>query len=131
MGRIKLSIKEIYTNKAPEPIGTYSQAIHVNNTVYLSAQAPIVPETMEVVEGGIKEQIQCSFSNLKSVVEAAGGNLSNIVKLTVYLTDLTNFSLVNEEMEKLFTAPYPARAAVGVKALPKGTDFAVEAIMSL
>ncbi|MDM5247822.1 MULTISPECIES: Rid family detoxifying hydrolase [unclassified Lysinibacillus] len=126
-----MSIREIYTNKAPEPIGTYSQAILSNNIVFLSAQAPIVPETMEVVEGGIKEQIQCSFNNLKSVVEATGGNLSNIVKLTVYLTDLTHFSLVNEEMAKLFTAPYPARAAVGVKALPKGTDFAVEAIMSL
>lgn len=126
-----MSIKKIYTNNAPEPIGTYSQAIQANNTVYLSAQAPIVPETMEVVDGGIKEQIQCAFNNLKSVAEAAGGNLTNVVKLTVYLTDLSHFSLVNDEMEKLFTVPYPARAAVGVKALPKGTDFAVEAIMSL
>jgi len=126
-----MSIKEIYTKNAPEPIGTYSQAIHSNNLVFLSAQAPIVPETMEVIEGGIKEQIQCAFNNLKSVVEATGGYLSNVVKVTIYLTDLAHFSLVNEEMEKLFTTPYPARAAVGVKALPKGTDFAVEAILSL
>ncbi len=126
-----MSKEIIYTPNAPEPIGTYSQAVKVGNIVYLSAQAPIVPETMEVVEGGIEAQIKCAFNNLKTIAEATGGTLANVVKVTVYLTDLSNFALVNETMKSIFPEPYPARAAIGAKALPRGTDVAVEAIMHL
>ncbi len=119
----------IETTRAPAAIGTYSQAIKVDNTVYLSGQIPLVPETMEVIDGDIGQMIQQVFDNLSAVAEAAGGTLSDIVKLTVYLTDLDNFALVNEVMANNFEAPFPARAAVGVKALPKQVPVEMDAIM--
>jgi len=122
---------QIHTDKAPKAIGTYSQAIRAGQTIYLSAQAPLVPETMEVVAGGIEAEITQVFDNLSAVATAAGGTLDNISKLTVYLTDLTHFPLVNRIMERRFNVPYPARAAVGAAALPRSTNVAVEAIMVL
>lgn len=119
----------IETTRAPAAIGTYSQAIKIDNTVYLSGQIPLVPETMEVIDGDIGQMIQQVFDNLSAVAEAAGGTLSDIVKLTVYLTDLDNFALVNEVMANNFEAPFPARAAVGVKALPKQVPVEMDAIM--
>src|SRR5579871_6855223 len=121
----------IRSDRAPKAIGTYSQAVKAGNTVYLSGQIPLVPETMEIVKGGIDAQIRQVFDNLKAVAEAAGGTLANIVKLNVYLTDLTNFPVVNEIMATYFAAPYPARAAVGISALPKGVSVEMEAIMVL
>lgn len=126
-----MSKSVVLTTQAPKPIGTYSQAIKAGGFVFLSAQAPLVPETMEVVQGDIEAQIRQSFSNLAAVAAGAGGSTDNIVKLTVYLTDLTNFPIVNRVMEELFRAPFPARAAIGVSALPKNTHVAVEAIMEL
>jgi reactive intermediate/imine deaminase len=121
----------IHTDQAPKAIGTYSQAIRAGNTVYLSAQAPLVPQTMAVAEGGIEMEIRQVFDNLSAVASSAGGDLNHIVKLTVYLTDLANFPLINQIMEKRFKAPYPARAVVGAAALPRATQVAVEAIMAL
>lgn len=121
----------ISTNNAPQAIGTYSQAVKADNTVYISGQIPLVPETMEVVEGGIAAEITQVFENLKAVAEAAGGSLSDIVKVNIYLTDLTNFPTVNEIMATYFDEPYPARAAVGIAALPKGVGVEMEAIMVL
>lgn len=121
----------IVTDRAPKPIGTYSQAVKAGNTVYLSAQAPLVPETMEVVAGGVEEQIHQVLRNLSAVAEAAGGSLNDVVKLTVNLTDLANFPHVNRIMADYFREPYPARAAVGVVALPRGTAVAIEAIVVL
>lgn len=120
----------ISTPNAPDAVGTYSQAVNVNGTVYLSGQIPLDPKTMEVVEGK-REQIDRVFSNLRAVAQAAGGDLSHIVKLTVYLTDLASFPLVNEVMGEHFSEPYPARAAVGVAALPKGAQVEIEGIMVL
>ena len=119
----------IETTRAPAAIGTYSQAIKIDNTVYLSGQIPLVPETMEVIDGDTRQMIQQVFDNLSAVAEAAGGTLSDIVKLTVYLTDLDSFALVNEVMANNFEAPFPARAAVGVKALPKQVPVEMDAIM--
>jgi reactive intermediate/imine deaminase len=119
----------IETNKAPQAIGTYSQAVKVNDTVYLSGQIPLLPETMEIVEGDISVQIRQVFDNLKAVAEAAGGNFFDIVKLNVYLTDLTHFPVVNEIMSEYFEKPYPARAAVGVAALPKGVAIEIDGVM--
>lgn len=121
----------VLTDKAPKPIGTYSQAIKAGGFVFLSAQAPLVPDTMEVVEGGIEAQIRQAFDNLAAVAVGAGGSTDNIVKLTVYLTDLVNFPIVNRIMEELFRSPFPARAAIGVSALPRNTGVAIEAIMEL
>jgi reactive intermediate/imine deaminase len=121
----------INTDQAPQAIGTYSQAVKVNQTVYLSGQIPLVPETMQLVEGDISAQITQVFNNLKALAEAAGGNLSDIVKLNVFLTDLTNFPIVNEIMGRYFQEPYPARAAVGVAALPKAAQVEIDAIMVL
>ena len=121
----------ISTDNAPQAIGTYSQAVTVDNTVYISGQIPLVPATMEVVEGGIAAEITQVFENLKAVAEAAGGSLSDIVKVNIYLTDLTNFPTVNEIMATYFSEPYPARAAVGIAALPKGVGVEMEAIMVL
>ncbi len=121
----------IHTDKAPAAIGTYSQAIKVGTTVYLSGQIPLVPETMELVEGGMAEQISRVFDNLSAVAQAAGGGLSDIVKLNIYLTDLAHFPLVNEVMARYFAEPYPARAAVGVAALPKGAVVEMDAVMEL
>lgn len=119
----------ISTDKAPQAIGTYSQAVKVDNTVYISGQIPLVPETMEVVGGGIEAEITQVFENLKAVAEAAGGSLSDIVKVNIYLTDLSNFPTVNEIMATYFAEPYPARAAVGIAALPKGVGVEMEAVM--
>jgi len=121
----------IQTNKAPKAIGTYSQAVKVGHTIYLSGQIPLVPETMTIIEGDITAQITQVFDNLKAVAEAAGGDLGDIVKLNVFLTDLSNFPLVNEIMGLYFQEPYPARAAVGVAALPKGVGVEMDAIMFL
>ena len=120
----------ISTPNAPSAIGTYSQAVNVNGTVYLSGQIALDPETMELVEG-TREQIDRVFQNLRAVAEAAGGDLGQIVKLNVYLTDLGDFPVVNEVMGEYFNEPYPARAAVGVAALPKGTQVEIEGIMVL
>jgi len=119
----------INTEKAPAAIGTYSQAIKVNNTVYLSGQIPLDPETMKLVAGNIESEINQVFKNLTAVCEAAGGELKNIVKLNIYLTDLSNFSLVNSVMASHFEQPYPARAAIGVSALPKNSGVEMDAIM--
>lgn len=121
----------IQTDKAPKAIGTYSQAVKVNNTVYLSGQIPLHPETMEVVEGDISVQIRRVFDNLKAVAEAAGGDFYDIVKLNVFLTDLTHFPIVNQIMSEYFGEPYPARAAIGVASLPKGVGVEMDAVMEL
>ncbi len=121
----------IRTDKAPQAIGTYSQAVKIDHTVYLSGQIPLVPETMTMVEGDISAQIRQVFDNLQAVAEAAGGDFSDIVKLNVFLTDLAHFPLVNEIMGHYFQQPYPARAAIGVAALPKAADVEMDAIMVL
>ena len=110
----------IHTSKAPAAIGPYSQAIRAGNTVYLSGQIPLNPATMEIVKGDIRAQIRQVFDNLAAVAEASGGSLANAVRLTVYLTDLANFPLVNEIMAQYCKEPYPARAAIGVAQLPRG-----------
>jgi reactive intermediate/imine deaminase len=125
-------IKEIIsTDKAPQAIGTYSQAVRVDRTVYLSGQIALSPETMALVNGDIEDQIVQVFENLQAVAEAAGGTFADFVKLNVYLTDLAHFPLVNEIMGQYFQAPYPARAAVGVAALPKGALVEIDGIMCL
>ena len=125
-----MSRTTIHTPKAPAAIGTYSQAVNVGGTVYLSGQIPLDPGTMELVDG-TREQIDRVFRNLHAVASAAGGDLSKMAKLTIYLTDLANFPLVNEVMAEHFAEPYPARAAVGVAALPKGAAVEIEGIMVL
>ena len=119
----------ISTNKAPQAIGTYSQAVKVNDTVYLSGQIPLAPETMEIIDGDISAQITQVFDNLKAVAEASGGNFFDIVKLNVFLTDLSHFPIVNEIMGQYFEQPYPARAAIGVAALPKDSKVEMDAVM--
>ena len=121
----------ISTDKAPSAIGAYSQAVRSSDTVYISGQIPLDPTTQEVVDGDARTQIDRVFQNVAAVASAAGGSLSDIVKLTVYLTDLGNFPTVNEVMGEYFTEPYPARAAIGVASLPKGVSVEVEAIMVL
>jgi len=121
----------IQSDKAPQAIGTYSQAVKVDRTVYLSGQIPLVPETMTIIEGDISAQITQVFDNLQAVAEAAGGDFSDIVKLNVFLTDLAHFPLVNEIMGRYFQQPYPARAAIGVAALPKAAEVEMDAIMVL
>lgn len=121
----------INTDKAPQAIGTYSQAVKVNNTVYLSGQIPLVPETMEMVEGGIEAQIRRVFDNLSAVCEAAGGSLQDIAKLNIFLTDLSNFATVNQIMAEYFEQPYPARAAIGVAQLPKDAAVEMDGVLEL
>ncbi len=121
----------ISTDQAPAAIGAYSQAVRAGNTVYISGQIPLDPVTMEVVEGGVEAQIRRVFDNVKAVCEAAGGDLSQIVKMTVFLTDLGNFPTVNEVMAEYIAQPYPARAAVGISALPKGVEVEIEGILVL
>lgn len=121
----------IKTNAAPAAIGTYSQAVKVDNTVYLSGQIPLNPATMELVDGDIAAQICRVFDNLSAVAEAAGGGLQDIVKLNVFLTDLAHFPVVNEIMAQYFQEPFPARAAIGVAALPKAAAVEMDAIMVL
>jgi len=119
----------IRTDRAPQAIGTYSQAVKVGETVYLSGQIPLVAETMELAEGGMETQIRRVFDNLGAVAEAAGGTLADVVKLNVFLTDLVHFPLVNQVMLDYFDEPYPARAAIGVTSLPKGARVEVDAVM--
>jgi len=121
----------ISTDQAPSAIGTYSQAVKVNNTVYLSGQIPLVPETMEVIEGGFNEQAEQVFKNLSAVCEAAGGSINDMVKVNIFMIDLDNFAQVNEIMSKYFDQPYPARAAIQVSKLPKGVDIEIDGIMEL
>lgn len=121
----------IKTGKAPEAIGTYSQAVKTGQTVYLSGQIPLDPASMELVSGDMRAQITQVFDNLAAVAEAAGGSLAEIAKLNIFLVDLAHFPLVNEVMATYFTEPYPARAAVGVAALPKGAQVEMDAIMVL
>ncbi len=121
----------IHTDNAPAAIGTYSQAIQSGNLVFLSGQIPLDPETMEIVDGDFEARARRVFANLKAVTEAAGGTLDQIVKCTVYLTDLDNFATVNAVMAEFFEEPYPARAALGVASLPKGCDVEAEAILAL
>ena len=121
----------ISTNEAPQAIGTYSQAVRTGSTVYLSGQIPLVPVTMLIVSDNISEQIHQVFKNLAAVAAAADGSLNDIVKLNIFLTDLSHFPTVNEIMAKYFTEPYPARAAIGVAALPKDAAVEMDAIMEL
>ena len=124
-----MSKQIIQTKDAPEAIGTYSQAVKSGNTVYLSGQIPLDPVTMTLVDGDMSAQITRVFDNLQAVARAAGGELSDIVKLNIFLTDLSHFALVNEIMSKYFEQPYPARAAVGVASLPKDAQVEMDAIM--
>jgi reactive intermediate/imine deaminase len=126
-----MSKKAIHSNNAPAAIGTYSQAIDAAGLVFLSGQIPLDPQTMEVVAGDFEARARQVFENLGAVAEAAGGSLDDIVKLTIYLTDLGNFAAVNSVMEGYFQQPYPARAAVGVASLPKGADVEADAILAL
>lgn len=119
----------VHTDRAPAAIGTYSQAVRAGETVYLSGQIPLDPETMELVGGGVDAQIRQVFDNLAAVAGAAGGGLADVVKITVYLTDLGNFARVNEIMAQYFDEPYPARAAIGVAGLPKCAVVEMDAIL--
>jgi reactive intermediate/imine deaminase len=119
----------INTAAAPQAIGTYSQAVKVDNTVYVSGQIPLDPASMEVVAGGIEAEITRVFDNLQAVAGAAGGSLADVVKLNIFLVDLGNFPIVNEIMAQYFEQPYPARAAIGVAALPKGVGVEMDAVM--
>lgn len=123
--------KIISTDQAPAAIGTYSQAVRHGDTVYLSGQIPLVPATMEIVEGGVEEQIHQVFRNLRGLCEAAGGGLDQLVKLNVYLTDLAHFGKVNEIMAQYVPEPFPARAAVGVSQLPRDVHVEIEGVMGL
>ena len=123
--------KPVHSDNAPAAIGTYSQAIQSGNLVFMSGQIPLVPATMEIVEGDFTARATQVFENLKAVAEAAGGSLDQIVKVTIFLTDLNDFAAVNAVMESFFNKPYPARAAVGVASLPKGVDVEAEAILAL
>ncbi len=121
----------IHSNEAPNAIGPYSQAVRVGDTVYLSGQIPLDPQTMELVEGDIGARARRVFDNLTAVMQEAGGSLSDIVKLTIYLVDLEQFGQVNEVMAEYFDAPFPSRATVAVAALPKGAPIEVEAVAHL
>ena len=121
----------INTDKAPSAIGTYSQAVKVNNTVYLSGQIPLVPETMEIVSDDFTAQTHQVFKNLVAVCEAAGGGINDMVKVNIFLQDLSNFATVNEVMSQYFKQPYPARAAVQVARLPKDVDIEIDGVVEL
>lgn len=123
--------KIIKTDQAPAAIGTYSQAVQAGNTVYISGQIPLDPNTMQMVSGGFKEQAEQCFKNFAAVVEASGGDLSQVVKLSIFLQDLSDFAQVNEVMAKYFSEPYPARAAMQVAALPKSALIEIEGIVVL
>jgi reactive intermediate/imine deaminase len=126
-----MSKQIISTVNAPAAIGIYSQAVRVGNTVWVSGQIPLDPSTKELVTGGIEAQVRRVFENLKAIVVAAGASLDDVVKATVFLTDLSHFALVNKIMAEYFREPYPARAAVGVAALPRGAEIEVECIVAL
>lgn len=121
----------INTENAPSAIGTYSQAVKVGNTVYLSGQIALVPATMEVISDDFEEQAQQVFKNVVSVCEAAGGSINDMVKVNIFLTDLSNFAKVNEIMSQYFTEPYPARAAIEVAGLPKGVAIEIDGVMEV
>ena len=123
--------KTIQTDQAPQAIGTYSQAVRCGDSVYLSGQIPLVPQTMELVDGGMEAQIRRVFDNLSAVGAAAGGSLADVVKLNIYLVDLGQFALVNQVMAGYFKEPYPARAAVGVAALPRDAPVEMDGVMVL
>ena len=124
-------MKPISTPEAPAAIGTYSQAVRAGDTVYLSGQIPLDPQSMQIVAGGFEEQVHRVFQNLRAVCRAAGGDFDQVVRVTVYLTDLGNFARVNEAMSVYFREPYPARAAIGVASLPRGALVEIDAIMHL
>ena len=126
-----MSREIISTDKAPQAIGTYSQAVKVGSTVYLSGQIPLIPETMEMVDGDMEAQIVRVFDNLTAVCQVAGGDLNDIAKLNIFLTDLSHFPLVNEIMARYFSQPYPARAAIGVASLPKDAGVEMDGVMDL
>ncbi|MDJ0906644.1 MAG: RidA family protein [Woeseiaceae bacterium] len=126
-----MSKEAIHSDKAPAAIGTYSQAIRSGDFVFLSGQIPLDPQTMDIVSGDFEARARQVFENLKAVAEAAGGDLNQVVKLTIFLTDLGNFAAVNSVMEDYFDQPYPARAAIGVASLPKGADVEADAILGL
>ena len=126
-----MSKEIIATDRAPQAIGPYSQAVKYGNTVYLSGQIPLVPETMELVAGDMDAQVRRVFDNLAAVCAAAGGSFNDIAKLNIFLTDLSHFPLVNDIMQEYFSEPYPARAAIGVASLPKGAAVEMDAIMVL
>ncbi len=121
----------IGTDRAPAAIGTYSQAVRVGETVYLSGQIPLVPETMELVGPDVQTQVEQVFDNLAAVCEAAGGSLQDLVRLTIYLTDLGDFQVVNAAMAARFNEPYPARAAIGINELPRGSRVEIDGILIL
>jgi reactive intermediate/imine deaminase len=126
-----MSKQPIHSDLAPQAIGIYSQAMRAGTTVYLSGQIPLVPTTMELIDGDMTAQIRQVFENLQAVAHAAGGSLADVVKLNVFLTDLSHFPLVNQEMLHYFIAPYPARAVVGVAALPRGAAVEMDAVLVL
>jgi len=126
-----MSKKIILTDKAPQAIGTYSQAVNHNGMVFVSGQIPLDPVSMEMVDGNIEDQITQVFENLSAICKAAGGSLNDILKLTVYLTDMGNFPQVNAIMEQYFATPFPARAAIGVASLPKGAAVEMDAILAV
>jgi len=126
-----MSKTPIHTDDAPAAIGTYSQAIQAGSLVFLSGQIPLVPATMEIVDGDFEARARQVFMNLKAVAEAAGGNLNDAVKITVFLTNLDDFATVNSVMEEFFERPFPARAAVGVASLPKGVDVEADAVLAI
>lgn len=123
--------KAIQTDRAPKAIGPYSQAIKFDSLVFLSGQIPLVPETMEVIDGGIAEQAHQVFINLKTVAEESGGSLRDALKINIFLTDLTNFTIVNEIMTQYFHEPFPARATIEVSALPKSVLIEIDAVMAI
>jgi reactive intermediate/imine deaminase len=126
-----MSRKPVHTDEAPGAIGTYSQAVACGKTVYLSGQIPLDPRTMALVAGGIEEQVHQVFRNLAAVAKAAGGSLAHATKITIYMTDLGQFAKVNEIMAQYFSKPYPARATVGVAALPRGSAVEADAVLVL
>ena len=126
-----MSRQPVHTADAPAAIGTYSQAIQAHGLVFLSGQIPLVPATMEIIEGDFEARARRVFDNLEAVAIAAGGSLNDAVKITIFLTDLENFAAVNAVMEDYFDKPYPARAAVGVASLPKGVDIEADAILAI
>jgi reactive intermediate/imine deaminase len=126
-----MSREIIHTQSAPQAIGTYSQAVRTGNTVYISGQIPLDPATGQLVTGDMRAQVTRVFENLKAIAEAAGGSLDHAVRVTIYLTDLGHFALVNEVMGQYFNQPYPARAAVGVASLPRGAAVEADCILAL
>ena len=126
-----MSKQPIHTEAAPAAIGTYSQAVRAGKLVFLSGQIPLLPDTMDVIDGDFEARARQVFANLAAVAEAAGGSLDDVVKVTIFLTDLDNFATVNAVMNDFFEQPFPARAAVGVASLPRGVDVEADAILAL